>query len=101
MTDHELDLDHFARMLEQRRRQLLALSDERDRAEATVELDQQRVGRLSRMDALQQQAMAKASGQRTKLELQRIAQFLLGATVDAEDLRCLTSTGGPAGRVPH
>ena len=55
---------------------MLALSDERDRAEATVELDQQRVGRLSRMDALQQQAMAKASGQRTKLELQRIAGAL-------------------------
>ncbi len=30
-------------------------------AQATVELDQQAVGRLSRMDALQNQAMAKAS----------------------------------------
>lgn len=37
----------------------------------------------------------------SQLELQRIAQFLLGATVDTEDLRCLTLTGGPAGRVPH
>lgn len=30
-------------------------------AQAVVELDQQAVGRLSRMDALQQQAMAKAT----------------------------------------
>ena len=32
-----------------------------------VTLDQQSVGRLSRMDALQQQAMAKASERKTRL----------------------------------
>ncbi|MDX1442731.1 MAG: TraR/DksA C4-type zinc finger protein [Gammaproteobacteria bacterium] len=36
---------------------------------ATVELDQSRTGRLSRMDALQAQAMAKASGERAKRRL--------------------------------
>lgn len=43
---------------------------------ATVELDQSRVGRLSRMDALQAQAMAKASGNRRDASLQRITAAL-------------------------
>lgn len=37
-----------------------------------VELDQQSVGRLSRMDAMQMQAMAQASEQRRKQEVMRI-----------------------------
>ena len=37
-----------------------------------VELDQSRVGRLSRMDAMQQQAMAQALEQRRELQLKRI-----------------------------
>ena len=39
---------------------------------ATVELDQQSVGRLSRMDALQRQAMAEAAERARTLEIQRI-----------------------------
>ena len=38
-----------------------------------VELDQQSVGRLSRMDSMQVQAMAKATEQRRQVEAQRIA----------------------------
>ena len=45
-------------------------------AEAPVELDQSRVGRLSRMDALQGQAMSQAAGQRREQELARIAAAL-------------------------
>lgn len=41
-----------------------------------VELDQSTVGRLSRMDAMQAQAMAKAAGQRRQATLQRIAAAL-------------------------
>ena len=37
-----------------------------------VELDQSKVGRLSRMDALQQQEMAKASEQQRLFAIQRI-----------------------------
>lgn len=37
-----------------------------------VELDQQSVGRLSRMDSLQVQAMAQASEERRRLEARRI-----------------------------
>ena len=42
----------------------------------TVELDQSAVGRLSRMDALQGQAMAKATGARRAARRQRIAAAL-------------------------
>ena len=41
-----------------------------------VELDQSRVGRLSRMDALQSQAMGEATHQRRELELKKIARAL-------------------------
>lgn len=41
-----------------------------------VELDQSRVGRLSRMDALQGQAMAQETERRRKNELQRIESAL-------------------------
>lgn len=39
----------------------------------TVDLDQQSVGRLSRMDALQGQAMAKATAARRETQRRRIA----------------------------
>lgn len=42
----------------------------------TVTLDQQAVGRLSRMDALQNQAMAQAQARRRQAERQRIAAAL-------------------------
>ncbi|MDH3665420.1 MAG: TraR/DksA family transcriptional regulator [Paracoccaceae bacterium] len=43
---------------------------------APVELDQQMVGRLSRMDALQVQAMAKETSRRRTAELKRIEAAL-------------------------
>src|SRR6056297_3313233 len=54
---------------------------ERDEArgregQATVELDQQAVGRLSRMDALQNQAMAKAGHARRPAEQTRLRAAL-------------------------
>lgn len=44
---------------------------------ATVVLDQQSVGRLSRMDALQRQQMAKETFRRRKLERAKIEAALL------------------------
>ena len=44
--------------------------------QATVELDQQSVGRLSRMDALQNQAMAKANSTRRQAERTRLEAAL-------------------------
>lgn len=54
------------------RAELLALSEAADEDRKPVELDQQSVGRLSRMDSLQVQAMAKAADARRAMELRRI-----------------------------
>lgn len=58
------------------REAILALAEARSGGADTVELDQARTGRLSRMDALQLQAMAKAGEARAQLELQRIEAAL-------------------------
>lgn len=58
---------------------LAALEEEDARGaagQATVELDQQAVGRLSRMDALQNQAMARATATRRETERNRLAAAL-------------------------
>lgn len=58
-------------------------------AQKTVELDQQSVGRLSRMDALQQQAMAKATQtRRANMRLRIIAAL---SRIDEEEFGyCMT-----------
>lgn len=70
LTDE--DLDGFHRRLEAERGELLDLDAAAAAGRATVALDQQSVGRLSRMDALQGQAMAKAVEQRRAAALKRI-----------------------------
>ena len=66
----------FHQRLLQLRAELAALEQTGADAAATVELDQTRVGRLSRMDALQGQAMSQELGRRRRLELQKIAGAL-------------------------
>ena len=65
------------------RKRLLKLRDDLATAAETahgsaaiVELDQAKVGRLSRMDAMQAQAMAQASGHRRDAALRHIAAAL-------------------------
>lgn len=58
------------------RKELLRLAESSEEARRPVELDQTMVGRLSRMDALQGQAMALETGRRRDIELQRIAATL-------------------------
>ncbi len=70
------DIEHFRAKLVQLREELLSVSETRDASTATVVLDQSSVGRLSRMDALQQQAMAQSTRQRTELALRRIEAAL-------------------------
>jgi DnaK suppressor protein len=72
----QIDLKKFRSLLEKRRQEIIDRRDSREEAAAPVELDQSKVGRVSRMDALQQQAMAKATDERTKLELVRIESAL-------------------------
>ena len=54
------------------KQELLRLAETGDEAAAVVELDQTKVGRLSRMDAMQAQAMAQASVQRREMMLRQI-----------------------------
>jgi len=51
---------------------LLEAQETGEEAEQTVELDQTRVGRLSRMDAMQAQAMSKETGRRRRQKLLQI-----------------------------
>lgn len=53
-----------------------SLAASSDQSSQVVELDQARVGRLSRMDAMQAQAMAQASGRRREVMLQKISSAL-------------------------
>lgn len=65
-------LDAIRSRLAALRESLLGVADTTDASAATVELDQAKVGRLSRMDALQGQAMAQASVARREQTLRRI-----------------------------
>jgi DnaK suppressor protein len=58
------------------REELESVAAASDDSSQIVELDQARVGRLSRMDALQAQAMSQASGRRRELMLQNISAAL-------------------------
>ena len=70
------ELDRFRGLLLNRRQELEAATASGEESAETVVLDQSRVGRLSRMDALQMQAMSLAQRRRRELELQRIAAAL-------------------------
>ena len=73
-TDEELAA--IKTRLLQLQQELQGLKDTGDAAAGVVELDQSSVGRLSRMDALQGQAMSKETGRRRQLEMQKIAAAL-------------------------
>ncbi len=69
-------LEQYRQLLLDYRQQLEELAETRKDASSTVELDQTRTGRLSRMDALQGQAMAQAGQQRAEAELKAISAAL-------------------------
>lgn len=62
--------------LRQLKNELLSALDEGEDAARPVNLDQNKVGRLSRMDALQQQAMQQASQQSLRERLAAVARAL-------------------------
>jgi len=75
--DHELsdqELNVFRERLSQRLIELDALSESSQNSRKAVDLDQSRMGRLSRIDALQMQAMEQAVEARRQLERQRILE---------------------------
>ena len=76
MTNCDLDPSEFREKLLHLREELLQVEQSGAEAAQTVELDQSRIGRVSRMDALQGQAMAKQTQQRRGVQLQRIEAAL-------------------------
>ena len=90
-----LDIDQIAifteRLLDQQS-ELLGVADLVNEAASTVALDQSSVGRLSRMDAMQQQAMALAGQERQDELLQRIKAALIRIDDDeyGDCIECLS-----------
>jgi len=86
MSDSEFDpseADAVRALLQARLKEIAGLVETTREARATVDLDQTKVGRLSRIDALQGQQMALATDRRQMLEMQRIDAAL--ARLEAGD----------------
>ena len=83
-------LKEFREALHALAAQIRAADAETAAERAPVELDQQAVGRLSRMDALQVQAMALETSRRRGVELRRITAALarMGEGEYGECIKC-------------
>lgn len=81
--DQEIDIEAFKLRLLAARQALLELTETRRESGVTVELDQSRTGRLSRMDAMQLQAMAQAGEQRAALRRCETGEY--GLCVECEE----------------
>jgi len=68
----KINLEEFKNRLLKERDELTHLTEISEDERKPVKLDQTEVGRLSRMDALQIQAMALETDRRRRVELQRI-----------------------------
>ena len=67
-----MELEEFRSRLLNERQSLIALSDGARESRSPVTLDQASVGRLSRMDAIQVQAMAMEAERRRQTQIKRI-----------------------------
>jgi DnaK suppressor protein len=87
----ESTLERFRARLLQMRAELLTTDDTARDAARPVTLDQSSVGRVSRMDAMQGQAMAVAAQQRRALQMRGIETAL--ARIDAGEFGVCQSCG--------
>ncbi|GBE41440.1 RNA polymerase-binding transcription factor DksA [bacterium BMS3Bbin09] len=71
-----MDKEHFRNKLLKLRKELQLIEKSGNDAAKIVELDQSSVGRLSRMDAMQAQAMSKESNRRREIKMKRIESAL-------------------------
>lgn len=72
----DINMIYFKKLLDERLEEIRLGHQAQLKEGAPVELDQTCVGRLSRMDAMQQQAMAQATTRRIEVEKQRIQRAL-------------------------
>jgi len=87
------ELEKFRQLRLNWREDLQSTSEVRDQSSDTVHLDQQSVGRLSRMDALQSQALAKAGKERAEQQLKMIEAAL--KRIDNDDYGDCLECGEP------
>jgi len=71
-----MDIGSYRERVERELEELLATSASSAGSRDRVMLDQQSVGRLSRMDAMQQQSMARAAEQRRQARITRLRAAL-------------------------
>ncbi|MBT5050037.1 MAG: TraR/DksA family transcriptional regulator [Rhodospirillaceae bacterium] len=72
----KIDTKKIKQQLLERRKELEHVMEASAETNTEAELDQQRIGRLSRMDAMQQQAMEEETHRRRDRELARIEAAL-------------------------
>ena len=93
MDKQTLDLRAIREQLMKLRDDLTSIEATGDEAASTVELDQTRVGRLSRMDAMQAQAMSIDAKRRRNEKLADVAQAL--SRLEADDFGYCDDCGEP------
>lgn len=72
----EIDLEFWRQRIKRRLSALIESDDAASTSRNTVDLDQTKVGRLSRMDALQAQSMNQAIAARRRQEIERLMAAL-------------------------
>ncbi len=78
-----MNTDKFRKLLQQQRQEILQVLESGKNAAGTVKLDQTSVGRLSRIDALQSQAMLQEATRRREQSLRDISTALI--KIESED----------------
>jgi len=94
MTD-SFNADMRNKLLELRE-ELAAVSAASEESSQVVELDQARVGRLSRMDAMQAQAMSQEADRRREMTLQKIEAALM--RIDSDEYGLCGACAEPINR---
>jgi DnaK suppressor protein len=84
-------MNEYRKRLLALRETLLKAEETGEQAEQAVKLDQTRVGRLSRMDAMQAQAMSIETGRRRRQKLQQIEAAL--KRIEADEFGYCQSCG--------
>jgi DnaK suppressor protein len=72
INNNNIDLQYFKKRLEERIEAIDVAKNADNEKNKPVELDQARVGRLSRMDSMQQQAMSQATAHLVDAEYRRV-----------------------------
>ena len=92
-TAPKIDARKMKKRLLDRRKELEHVMEVSAETNTEAELDQQRIGRLSRMDAMQQQAMEEETHRRRDQELARIEAAL--KRIDDDDYGFCTACDEP------